>query len=357
MYYELDNSSENGRTVRGLRHDGHASNGEGGLRGLSRAHVDMTSVEPSAPTMLPPAAEAPAWVRLLMLLAGRLPGVQVPEGVGARAVVAGPTTRHVAAALAVAATRTPDLGSASPISAGVTVATVLSKRFTDVHVSAFGSRLILDGTQLDPARGMLPPGVVLRDEWEFERAKKPVPEAVIAGARSLDGSAPGEWTFQRMCLEPVVVIAQRPAQVVQDLEDLAQAPGWWNGAQSLAMMDPEDGLDLWFRRPVIVLSPGGLMSVPWAATLPVRFVIVVGFAAWMSPVRHLWAHVPQALVMNQRSGDVADFRAWFDGTDFPEVALPAVRNLRRAGITVNAFGEPIGPVPQIELQEGEEWEF
>lgn len=326
-----------------------------GARGPSGPRTAMTATTLNA--LDQPAAAAPLWLRMLMMVSSRLPTVAVEDGVGARAVVAAPTSRHVAAALAVTSVPAP-LGLQLPIpQTGAQVATVLSRAFCDAEVRQIGERLAFDGTQFNPSR--VPPSVTLPPEWAFERGSKPVSAEAIAVGKKIDGAVPGEWTVQLACREPVVVVAQRPNEVVADLGDLAQAADWWNPLQALALIEPLDGLDWWFRRPVIVTTPVALAHSPWVSTMPARMIVVVGFTAWMSSMRHLWSHVPQVLVLNQRSSDVAEFRAWFDGTQFPEVSLPLMRNLRKAGVTVTAFGEPISRVSldAIEAESEDEWAF
>ena len=67
---------------------------------------------------------------------------------------------------------------------------------------------------------------------------------------------------------------------------------------------------------------------------------------------------PHVLLLNQRSGDVADFRDWFDGTDFPVVDFTKLtKNRRIAGITITAFGELVAPLLATESQGDDEWEF
>ena len=95
--------------------------------------------------------------------------------------------------------------------------------------------------------------------------------------------------------------------------------------------------------------------------MPVSLVVIVGFSAWLSPQRNFWATTPQVLLLNQRTSDIADFRAWFDGALLPEVHLPGAksRDLRKSGITVATFGEPIDftGAKGEEQQEVDEWSF
>lgn len=296
----------------------------------------------------------------MMLLGSRLPLVEAPEGTGTRAVVAAPTTRHLVAAMAVAAMRSAMEQSGAALSVDQRVATVISKRFCDTEVRAFGQRLSLEGVQFDPQR--VPPATVLDPAWEVERSSHPVPDDAIDAAQALGRKGyPAEWTYFRFCLNPILVIAQRPTQVAEDLAELAQVDEWWNPIQRLGLASPKEGVDMWFRRPVLVASPAALAGAPWVAGLPVSMVVVAGFAAWLSPQRHAWARSPQVLLLNQRTADVADFRAWFDGALLPEVHLPGAksRDLRRSGLTLATFGEPImpGSVEGVGRQEVDEWEF
>ena len=307
-----------------------------------------------------PAGGAPVWVKLLMMLARQLPLASVAGETGVRGVVAGPTGRHLPAALAATAVRPPDVVDPSMLAADLAVATVVSKDFRDLTVGTLGARLNLGGIQMDPA-GPLPPAIPLDPSWEFERGDRMVPEAAEEPCRLIDPGAPSgrwRWTYQRLCLNPVLVITHRPGQVIQDLDDLGAMRDWWNPVQQASLIEPDEGVEAWFRRPVLVASPGAILSKPWLHTLPVSMVVVAGFSAWMTPARHVWPLVPHVLLLNQRSGDVADFREWFDGTDFPVVEFTKLtKNRRMAGITITAFGEPIAPLSVAEVEGEDEWEF
>lgn len=319
----------------------------------------VVTVEAREPQLLPPADSAPVWLRLLMLIAGRLPTAQVAEGFAPRGVVAAPTTRHLPLSLAASAVPPPSREWVSPIGPDVQVATVLSKQFQDVPVSqGSGTRLNLGGIQMDGASGVLPPAAVLPPDWDLERSPQPLPPFVADDLRSRfpppkgERSLVGEWLYQQMCLEPVVILTQRPARLVEDALDLADQEDWWNWCQEIAVSNAGVGDWSWFRRPVVVMSPQMALSVPWASQVPARMVVVVGLAAWMSPARHLWSSVPQVLMLNQRSTDVSDFRQWFDNTSFGEVTIPGARNIKRGGLTLTVFGEPVAT-----LAEGDEDEW
>jgi hypothetical protein len=242
---------------------------------------------------------------------------------------------------------------------GMRVATVISGRFVDEVISpGQGERICIGGSDFEPGP-KFPPMTYLPDEWEFSRQDRPVPKEATSVLAKLKLGMPPAWGYQRMCEKPVVVISQRPAQVVDDLEQLSDATEWWNPIQAIGILEPKSGVDWWLRRPIVVTSPAALIGSSWASGLPASLIVISGFAAWSAPVRRWWPGVPQILVLNQRSSDVSDFREWFDGTEFPEVQLPAMRNLRRAGITVNAFGEPIGESLSgaQEAEEADEWDF
>ena len=294
-----------------------------------------------------PVDGAPEWLRLFMLAAGRLPLASVADGFSPRAVVAAPTTRHLPVAFAASAVVPPTQQWSSPIAPDQRVATVLSKKFQDVSVAqGAGTRLNLSGTQLDPSRTPLPPAATLPDEWDIERQPRPLPDVAVEKLKQ--GFSPpqgerlpvGEWLYQQMCLEPIVILTQRPGRVVDDASELCSVEDWWNSTQSIALLDLVEGAEWWFRRPIIVVSPQALSALPWADQLPVRLVVVVGFSTWMSPARQRWDAAPQVLMLNQRSTDVSDFRQWFDGTSFGEFTLPGLRNTKKYGLTLTAFGEP-----------------
>ncbi len=310
---------------------------------------------------IPPTDTAPVWLRLLMLIAGRLPTVSVPPGFAPRAVVAAPTTRHLPIALAAAAAVPPSSEWSSPIKADISVATVLSKKFSDVSVSqGVESRLNLAGTQLDPTRMKLPPAAILPDGWDIERGARAVPSEAVEWLKSEfmvsrgERPAVGEWLYQQMCLEPVVILTQRPARAIDDAKELSYELDWWNWSQRIALHELNEGAEWWFRRPIIVLSPQAANSLAWAQQVPVRFVVVVGFSTWMSPARHRWNTAPQVLMLNQRSTDVADFRQWFDNTSFGEINIQGVRNTKKGGLTLTTFGEPAMSLTDIE---DDEWDL
>lgn len=317
--------------------------------------------ERSREVPLPPAELAPLWLRLLMLIAGRLPTAPVSEGFAPRGVVAAPTTRHLPVALAASAVVPPSSQWSSPIEVDVSVATVLSKKFDDVLVTqGAGTRLNLAGTQLDPARMALPPAAALPDSWDVERTPRAVPTQVAAWLKAahsvVQGERPpvGEWLYQQMCLEPIVILTQRPARVTEDARELSSLSAWWNLSQRTAMHELYEGAEWWFRRPIIVLSPQAASSLAWAHQVPVRLVVVVGFSSWMSSARNRWPNAPQILMLNQRSTDVSDFRQWFDNTSFGEVSIPGIRNTKKGGLTLTAFGEPASAVTDVE---DDEWDL
>ena len=316
----------------------------------------MLATTSTDPTLMKPAELAPDWLKVLMMLGQRLPRAAVDEAAGARAVVVAPTTRHVAASLAVSAVTVPtDVGSSAEV--GDRVASVVSKEFIDATVLRMGARMILNGVQFGTERQ--PPMIRLNEEWRFDRPSRDVPSSGESAARRLIPGRAGEWTYFNMCQSPVVVLTPRPAQLVQDLEDLNQVP-WWNAVQSCALAGPSDeAYNNWFRRPVVAISPTAVAEHNWVASLPASMVVVVGFGAWQSQVRHAWSSVPQILVMSQRSPDMADFREWFDGTQFPKVDLGAVRNLRKGGLVITPFGEPIGAFDPaaVESEDDDEWMF
>ena len=346
--------------VGGVAQDGTVSLGKGAWGTRSPRMQMTTTPRTSAGAGDAPADAAPGWLRLMMLLGSRLPLVEAPEGTGPRAVVAAPTTRHLAAAMAVGTMRSAMEQPGAALSVDQRVATVISRRFCDTDVRAFGQRLSLEGVQFDPQR--VPPAAVLDPAWEIERGPHVIPQSAIDAAQLLGRKGyPAEWTYFRFCLNPVLVITPRPTQVAEDLAELAQVEDWWNPFQRLALASPEEGVDMWFRRPVVITSPAALAGAPWVAGLPVSLIVVAGFAAWLSPHRHCWSKSPQVLLLNQRTADVADFRAWFDGALLPEVQLPGAksRDLRRSGLTLATFGEPIMPrsVEGVGRQEVDEWEF
>jgi hypothetical protein len=303
-----------------------------------------------------PASAAPEWVKWLMILMRRLPQNVSSELIGVRGVVAGPTSRHIPAAMALAGVRASSYEPPTRAESGMRVATVLSKVFRDARISQVGTRLGFDGTQFDTVKP-LPPFQILDEEMEFERGARSVPKATLDLIQGLKLHEAPEWTYQRMCLRPVVVITQRPSILISDFSDLTSVPEWWNVPQSIALVEPESGVEWWYRRPIVVISPASASEMPWLARLPVSMLIVVGFSTWMSPVRHLWQNAQQVLMLNQRSGDIADFRAWFDGADFAEVPLPFARNRRTSGLTITAFGEPISSACSRNIEEGDPWEI
>ena len=303
-----------------------------------------------------PAAGAPPWVRLLMMATNRLSRSVSAIGSGPRIVIAAPTGRHLPAAAALTAIRHPELGKPTVIEPGFRVATVLSRKFCDVKVSRIGERWELNGITFDTSRKPLPPLVVLSHDQELGRRDIAVPNDALAPMSLLGFDEVPEWTYQRLCLSPIVLLTHRPGQVIEDLAELAEAEQWWNPLQSAALVDPEQGSQWWFRRPVIVMTPAAVLAEPWLAHLAVSLVVVAGYAAWMSSARQLWSAAPQVLLLNQRSTDIANFRGWFDGTEFPALEMPFDRHLRQAGMTLTAFREPSDSLADTS-GEVDEWEF
>jgi hypothetical protein len=305
-----------------------------------------------------PALAAPVWVKLLTMATGRLVTSAESSTTGPRLVVATPTSRHIPAVTALTALRLPDFNEPSMITAGMRVATVLSRKFCDTKVSKIRDRWGLNGITFDTSRKPLPPLALLPEDLELDRRDLTVPAGVFEPIGALGYDEEAEWTYQRLCLRPIVLLTHRPGQAIADLEDLAQAEQWWNPVQSAALAEPEQGSQLWFRRPIIVITPAAAIAETWLAQMAVSLVVVAGYSAWRSGARHIWGSAPQVLVLNQRSSDVSEFREWFDGTEFPALDMPFGRQLRKSGVTFTAFSEPLArPSDGFGVEEGDEWEF
>lgn len=312
----------------------------------------------SAEEIRAPAAEAPNWVKLLMMVSSHLTKSPPEAGTAPRIAVASPTSHHVPSAAALAALQYPDVGPLIEIEPGVRVATVLSKKFCDVKVSRIGERWGLNGITFDTGRKPLPPLVVLSDDHDLDRPDSIVPPGALSYMSLMGDNEAAEWTYQRLCLRPIVVLTNRPGQVISDMEDLAGAKPWWNSLQAAALVDAEAGSDWWFRRPIIVMTPAAALSEPWLTQLQVSFLVIVGFTAWSSPARHIWSDSPQMLVMNQRGSDIAGFREWFDGTEIRALQMPFGHQLRSAGLTLTAFHEVVRQSnADSDAGEVDEWDF
>ena len=305
-----------------------------------------------------PALAAPVWVKLLTMATGRLVTSAESSTTGPRLVVATPTSRHIPAVAALTALRLPDFNEPSMITAGMRVATVLSRKFCDTKVSKIRDRWGLNGITFDTSRKPLPPLALLPEGRELDRRDLTVPAGVFEPISALGYDEEAEWTYQKLCLRPIVLLTHRPGQAIADLEDLAQEEQWWNPVQSAALAEPEQGSQLWFRRPIIVITPAAAIAETWLAQMAVSLVVVTGYSAWRSGARHVWGSAPQVLVLNQRSSDVSEFREWFDGTEFPALDMPFGRQLRKSGLTFTAFNEPLArPSNGFGVEEGDEWEF
>lgn len=71
------------------------------------------------------------------------------------------------------------------------------------------------------------------------------------------------------------------------------------------MLDPGDGLEKWFRHPVIVADP--LSPVPaWLGGCDVAAVVCDGAAAWRAPLRRTFPTAAHVLVLDRRSTAAAD---------------------------------------------------
>lgn len=305
-----------------------------------------------------PATAAPAWVKLLTMATGRLFSSARSLASGPRLVVAAPSPRHIPAVTALTALRRPEDQSATTISSGMRVATVLLRKLNDVEVSMVRGRWVLGTITFDESLKPLPPLALVPDSFDLDRSPVVVPAAAFEHLGALGYSEVAEWTYLRLCLRPVVILTNRPSQVVADLQDLRHAAEWWNPAQMAALIEPESGAHMWFRRPVIVMTPAAALAEVWLSQMAVALVVVAGYSAWNSAARHAWESAPQVLLINQRSSDVADFREWFDGAEFPALDLPFGNQFRRAGITLTAFNEPVGLRDEVvETEESNEWLF
>lgn len=305
-----------------------------------------------------PASTAPVWAKLLTMATGRLVTSAKSSSVGPRLVVAAPTPRHIPAVTALTALRLPDFNERSTVTVGMHVATVLSKKFSDTKVSKVRDRWGLNGITFDTSRKPLPPLAVLPEDLELDRRDLTVPAGIFDPIGALGYDEEAEWTYQRLCLRPIVLLTHRPNRAIADLEDLAQAEQWWNLVQTAALIEPEQGSQLWFRRPIIVITPAVAMAETWLAQMAVSIVVIAGYSAWRSSARRIWGSAPQVLVLNQRSSDVSEFREWFDGTEFPALDMPFGRQFRKSGLTFTAFNEPLTrPSNGFDVEEGDEWEF
>lgn len=310
--------------------------------------VDGTSDR--RPGVVPAAPEAPPWLHTLTVLGQQLTLTVPPETVAARMVIAAPSTTHVGAAAALSTLRPPAWDSIRP-EHGQRVATVVSGKFVDGHVSVSGrGRIAVNGVEF--ADG-LPPFQVLEPEAFPGRKPATVPDEAGKVALRMRSDRPHDWAFQRLCLRPAVVLSNEPSAFITDLQDLASASQWWSPLRRAALVEPRAGVEWWLRRPIVVLTPRAARQNSWLAGLPLTAVIVVGFSAWADPARLLWPHTPHMLVLSQRRG-VDRFREWFDGTEFPLIDIPFGIDFRDSGLTATAFGESIGGGRDTE---DDEWDF
>lgn len=306
---------------------------------------------------LEPAPEAPTWAKLLMSIGKQMRTAEVPVSCAPRAIVAAPTTRHVASTLAISALNGKEYEPEAVNLVNRRVATVLSKKLEDAQVSLINGRVSLRGISF-PQDRRLPPMFEIPEDFSIERSGQLVPAtSVDLGKQLIDGQA-GEWTYVQLCREPVVVVTTRPQAILQDMADLSVMSTWWTVPQKIALLEVKDGLDWWFRRPVIVATPAAIASSSWCRKLPVSALVILGFNAWISGVRMAWPTAPHALVLGQRSADVSEFRNWFDGTNFPSMSLAGIRQHKKFGITTTLFAEPVRAAMEAsDPLEDDSWEF
>lgn len=303
--------------------------------------------------LVPPAPGAPPWVKALTMLGQRLAMASAESGVAPRMVVAAPTVDHISAAGALAMLRPPVVNGEVPLP-GQRVATVVSRKFRDEVVSrAPSGRVAIGGVGF--SRG-LPPMHVLDDDMFRDRKPAPVPEEGMDVALRLRCDRPGDWAFQRLALSPVVILTNEPSFVIRDLNDLRRAAPWWSPLRQAALVEPRAGYEWWLRRPIVVLTPRAARERRWLARLPLTALVVVGFSAWADPARLLWRNAPQMLVLGQRQG-VEGFREWFDGMEFPAVALPFGSNFAAAGLSATVFGEPTAIAATVDSDEDDDVEW
>lgn len=279
----------------------------------------MTAVVRTARTMLTmedlPAAP---WIGYMDDLAR----LMATGDIGAhRVIVALPTVDMAAAIIAVAAVKhLGRLRSAAPLPVvgpddeGHSVSAFMSGEYRDALLSAATSgRVRVDGTTFS-----LYADVVRR-----------LPKGLTANRprmRRLDGRTVAAWTTIAGDTDPARVhahVAATPVVVIGDhrpfAADLTELDALWSSASELA--DSHSDLDRWFRHPVLVCDPGAVPPA-WLADVTPSVVVLVGAAAWRSPVRQALWNAPHLLLLDRRSAAAVDI------VDDISLTNPVTRPLR-----------------------------
>lgn len=289
---------------------------------------------------------APEWLKDFSVLGSNLRSSKDSRHLGA--VIAPPTGPFFGLALALASLGQNDSMNVADSSEGSRVATILNKKFLDADISQSahaGARISLDHVPI--ARGVEPPMAPLPSDMPGRPARE-IPEEVeeLLIGSSGDGSIGMEskaralrWSLFTSALNPVVVLTSRNNQLAERLSDVLSLPLGWSSfhksVQYLAGTSPDD----WYRTPLIICTPKSLKNRSWVSGLSPSLVVTIGMTPWLTKSRWVWPGVPHVLLLDPRTEDVLEYRAWAPGHEVETFGVDSLGNRVLPGIPVRVFAE------------------
>ncbi|MGH9157112.1 MAG: hypothetical protein ACRD1K_15025 [Acidimicrobiales bacterium] len=237
-----------------------------------------------------------------------------------RAIVALPTVDLAGAVAAAASARhlggiraAVPLPGVGPDDAGCRVSAFTSGAYRDATLTVVtGETVSVGGTTLTRYTDVVRR---LPDRFPTDRPRRRLDESTVAAWSIVAGSANPYRVHARVSATPVVVIGHhRPFTA-----DVAELGAIWPWAHDVT--DCHHDIDRWFRHPVLVLEPG-VVPPEWVAHVTPSLVVVVGAAAWRSPLRHALWGAPHLLLLDRRSAAAVDLVDDICLTNPPTCPLP-----------------------------------
>jgi hypothetical protein len=255
--------------------------------------------------------DVPKWARALMLLIGRFP--ESTENHHVSAVISPPKAPYFAAAAALVGIEKSLVAQPTEIGHGQKIATIVGNQFRDsiFYTNPFriSGNAFAEG-KAPPIRE-LPPGFP-------ERSDRTISENSAALLVNLDGSVSAllpNWSLFEYSANPVLVLCNQPSLLAQKLREQTEDFDFWNPIQRVSAVEPGLAITDWFRSPIILASPSGLLDKEWVFSLEPRLVVNVGMSTWEKRLRWIWPMRPHILVLDAVSADVSNFRNWYEGRD------------------------------------------
>ena len=286
---------------------------------------------------------APKWLQLLTLIAKRTPSISVEGHLAC--VVAPPSADYFPGALGLLSTSRNRTSPKDFNEGQGLVASLVNENLRDrEHSFTFRedgakNQEFLGQTPFKP--GTFPPVQKLPIGFPH-RGDGAIPAGIASELERVNGESnlrEACWSYFELCINPVVIICQKPSKVAAEIEEFAAFPDWWSIEQLSASVEPATSPDDWFRRPIICMSPRSSQNREWLQGLTPSAIIVIGFSAWSTPSRWLWPDLPHTLFLDPKSDDVVRFRTWHDGQEFPPIYSEFASLKGIPGMPVKLFQE------------------